>query len=86
MFESDALEPKVPTTVYGKQGCVQCKYTLKELDKLHVSYEYVDISVNPVAGEQVKDMGFTALPVVVTAEDKWSGFKIDRLRSINGQR
>jgi len=45
---------------------------------------YVDITVNEVAHQEVKSMGYTALPVVVTASDRWAGFRPDKLRGING--
>lgn len=68
--------------VYGKPGCMQCKFTVKELARLDIPHEYIDITVNPMAEETVKEMGFTSLPVVVTNNDKWSGFKVDKIRSL----
>lgn len=67
-------------SVYGKPGCVQCKYTLKQLEKHNVPYNYIDISVNEVAAERVKDLGYTNLPVVDTGTDHWSGLKLDKIK------
>ena len=65
--------------VYGKPGCVQCKFTVKALDNQHVPYNYVDITMNPVAAEEVKSMGYSSLPVVVAGEQHWSGFSPDKI-------
>lgn len=74
-------------TVYGRPGCMQCRFTTRELDKLKIPYVYVDISINVVAEGELKDMGFSSLPVVVSQAEKWAGFKVDKIRSINnGQR
>lgn len=73
---------KQEVSVYGKPGCVQCKYTTKELDKLDVPYRYIDIEENQGAHQEVKGMGFTSLPVVVTNSEQWAGFSPDRIRRI----
>ena len=71
-----------PVEVYGKPGCMQCKFTVKELEKQDIPHQYIDISVNEVAAEQVKSMGFTTLPVVVAGESKWAGLKLDNIRGL----
>lgn len=71
-----------PVEVYGKPGCVQCKFTVKELEKLDVPYNYIDISVNVVAEERIKNMGFTTLPVVLAGDAKWAGLKVDNIRRL----
>ena len=79
----DYVSQPYSATVYGRPGCVQCRFTVKELERLHVPYNYIDIEANEVANEQVKNMGFTSLPVVVTNSARWSGFSPDKLRGIN---
>jgi glutaredoxin-like protein NrdH len=71
-------------TVYGKPGCVQCQYTTKLLDTEGVPYNYVDITVNEIAHQEVKNLGFLGVPVVVTDSGSWAGFNPDRIRKING--
>ena len=71
------------TVVYGKPGCVQCQYTTRLLDKEEKPYKYVDITVNEVAYQEVRAMGLTGLPVVVTnSGQQWTGFSPDRIRGI----
>lgn len=71
-------------TVYGKPNCVQCKFTLKELDRLKLPYSYQDVTVNAQAMEHLKVLGFQQVPVVVTKDNAWSGFKPDSINSLKG--
>lgn len=75
-------EQQPAVKVYGKPGCVQCKYTTKELDKLQVPYRYVDITTNEVAHQEVKNLGITSMPVVVSPSGTWGGLHLDKLRNI----
>lgn len=68
--------------VYGKPGCVQCKYTVKELDKQEIPSSYIDIEQDPEAKKLVLDSGNMQLPMVVSGEDRWHGLRIDRIREI----
>lgn len=68
--------------VYGKPGCVQCKFTVNALDKEHIPYNYVDISMNEVAAEEIKSMGYSSVPVVIAGEQKWSGFSPDKIKGL----
>lgn len=69
-------------TLYTKPACVQCNATKRELDKLGIDYETVDISVDDKAREMVMSMGHLQAPVVIAGEDSWSGFRPDRLRKL----
>lgn len=69
-------------TVYAKANCAACDMTKKELLKRGVSYEERQIDVNPIYLEEVKEMGFASAPVVVTKNDKWSGFRPDKIKAI----
>lgn len=68
-------------SVYGRPGCVQCKYTVKEFENINVPIDYIDISVNEVAAEHIKSLGFSTLPVVDTGTENWAGLKVDRIRA-----
>lgn len=67
-------------TIYTLPNCVQCDSTKRYLDQKEVSYETVDISKDDKAREFVAGLGFLAAPVVVTDKDKWSGFRLEKLR------
>lgn len=69
-------------TVYTKPACVQCNATYKALDKAGVDYEVIDISDNEEARDYVMALGYLQAPVVVAAEEHWSGFRPDRIKSL----
>ncbi|WP_101653527.1 glutaredoxin-like protein NrdH [Brevibacterium ihuae] len=69
-------------TVYTKPACVQCTATFRSLDAKGVEYRAVDLSVDPNALDVVKAMGYMQAPVVVTADDHWSGFRPDKIATL----
>jgi glutaredoxin-like protein NrdH len=71
-------------TVYTQPSCIQCTMTKKQLDKLGIDHETVDVTQDPDAHAYVTGLGYTAAPVVVVndGEDHWAGFKPDRLRGL----
>ena len=71
-------------TVYTQPSCIQCTMTKKQLDKLGIDHDTVDVSTDPEAHAYVTGLGYTSAPVVVVGdgEDHWAGFKPDRLRGL----
>ncbi|MGP5046003.1 glutaredoxin-like protein NrdH [Glutamicibacter ardleyensis] len=72
-------------TVYTKPSCVQCNATYRALDKKGVSYRKVGISTDAQALEYVRSLGYMQAPVVVTADDQWSGFRPDKIEALEPQ-
>lgn len=72
-------------TVYAKPSCVQCNATYRALDGKGASYRKVDISTDAAALAYVRSLGYMQAPVVVTANDHWSGFRPDGIAAINAQ-
>ena len=70
-------------TIYSKPNCVQCTATYRAMDKAGLSYETVDISLDAQALEQVKSLGYAQAPVVVAGEDHWSGFRPDKIKTLD---
>ncbi|MDV2982477.1 UNVERIFIED_CONTAM: glutaredoxin-like protein NrdH [Actinomycetes bacterium ARC8] len=73
---------KTPVTVYSKPSCVQCTATYRALDKAGITYNTVDISDNEDALAYVKSLGYEQAPVVVTNQDRWSGFRPDKIDAL----
>ena len=69
-------------TVYTLPSCVQCDSTKRMLKSIDVDYEEVDMSQDPVALEMVKTLGYTAAPVVVSGDDHWSGFRMEKIQAL----
>lgn len=72
-------------TVYSAPDCVQCHYTVKELVSKGIHHNVIDVSTNPGARKVVEDTGITQLPYVVTDDDAWHGFKIEKLRGLSAK-
>lgn len=69
-------------TVYTKPSCMQCTATFRALDKHGIDYNAIDISEDQDARDYVMSLGYLAAPVVVAGGDHWSGFRPDRLKSL----
>lgn len=70
-------------TVYTLPACVQCDSTKRVLTKNAVEYEEVDLSQNSEALAMVRDLGYSAAPVVVAGDEHWSGFRPDKLATLS---
>jgi glutaredoxin-like protein NrdH len=53
------------------------------LQRNQIEYAEVDMSQDPVALEMVKTLGYTAAPVVVSGDEHWSGFRMDKIQAIS---
>lgn len=73
-------------TVYTQPNCVQCTMTKKQLDKLGIEHDTVDVTADPEAHAYVTGLGYTAAPVVVVnnGESHWAGFRPERLKELVG--
>jgi glutaredoxin-like protein NrdH len=71
-------------TVYTKPDCPQCSMTKKQLDKLGIDHDTVDVTTDPEAHAYVTGLGYASAPVVVVndGEAHWSGFRPDHLRGL----
>ncbi|MCT1367459.1 MULTISPECIES: glutaredoxin-like protein NrdH [Kocuria] len=70
-------------TVYTKPACVQCNATYRALDKRGISYDVVDVTEDSQALEHIKGLGYMQAPVVVTEDDHWSGFRPDKISTLD---
>lgn len=69
-------------TVCTKPSCAQCSATYRALDKKGIKFRKVDISTDAKALDYVRSLGYMQAPVVVTANDHWSGFRPDKIESL----
>lgn len=70
-------------TVYTTNNCQPCKMTKRHLDKMGLEFSEINIVENPEALAQLKAMGYTSAPVVVSATgESWSGFNPTKLNSL----
>lgn len=66
-------------TVYSKPNCMQCVATQKALTAKGIAFEMVSLSDNQQAMDHVTALGYRQVPVVVTGDEHWSGFRPDRI-------
>lgn len=70
-------------TLWRKPGCVQCDMTEKEFDKRGIVYQVKRLDRSPKAVERFLEMGFMAAPIVETDVKRWSGFRLDKIKSLD---
>ena len=71
-------------TVWVKPNCVQCNQTKKEFDKRGIIYQVRELNRNPKAVERFLELGLMAAPIVETDTKRWSGFRLDKIKSLDG--
>jgi glutaredoxin-like protein NrdH len=52
------------------------------LDRQSLEYSVVDLSTDENALEMVKSLGYSSAPVVIAGDIHWSGFRLDKIKSI----
>lgn len=70
-------------TLWTLPNCVQCRQTAREFDKLGIEYQTRELNRNPKAVERFREMGLIAAPIVETDDRRWSGFRLNRIRSLH---
>jgi glutaredoxin-like protein NrdH len=68
--------------VFTNPTCVQCDQTKRYLDLKGIEYEVVDLSQDEEALNKVVELGYRSAPVVMTDDDTWSGFRLDKLSAL----
>ena len=69
-------------TVFTQPHSPQCDATKRQLDKLGIPFETVDLTENPSTLEQLQQAGFRQAPVVITPDSSWAGYRPDLIREL----
>lgn len=69
-------------TVWEKPNCVQCMQTKKQFDNRGIIYQVRRLDRSPKAVERFLEMGLMAAPIIETDDRRWSGFRLDRIKSL----
>jgi len=56
--------------------------TTRTMEKLGIIYDKVDLSQHPTILDRFKEMGHMSAPIVVTDRKTWSGFRIEKIKSL----
>lgn len=69
-------------TVYSKPDCMQCNFTKKWLRERNIPYTELNVKEDEDALSKIKEMGYQAVPVIVTETENWYGFQPDKLAEL----
>jgi glutaredoxin-like protein NrdH len=67
-------------TVWELPNCVQCNQTKREFDKRGIIY--TTRKLTPKAVDKFLNLGLTSAPIVETDDRRWSGFRLNRITSL----
>lgn len=68
--------------VYSKPNCMQCNFTKKWLKERNIPYTELNVEEDEAALSKIKEMGYQAVPVIVTETENWYGFQPDKLSKL----
>jgi glutaredoxin-like protein NrdH len=69
-------------TLWTKPKCAQCEMTKKQLDKRGIIYQEKRLDRSPKAVDRFLELGLLAAPIVETDNKRWSGFRLDKIDSL----
>jgi glutaredoxin-like protein NrdH len=68
--------------LWVKPNCVQCHQTAKEFDKRGIIYKTRRLDKSAKAVQRFIELGLLAAPIVETDDRRWSGFRLDKIKSL----
>lgn len=72
--------------MYTREGCGACVLTAKQLDRRGVDWVRIDLDIHPEKVDELKERGFTSLPVIHANDEWWAGYRPDRIRRLEPDR
>lgn len=69
-------------TLWRKPGCVQCDQTEREFTKRGIVYQIKRLDKSQKAVERFLEMGLMSAPIIETDDRRWSGFRLQRIQSL----
>lgn len=68
--------------VYSNPNCTRCEQTKRFLTVKGIEFESKMISDSPEVMPLIEEKGYRSAPVVVTDNDSWAGFRLDKLNTL----
>lgn len=68
--------------IYTRNNCVQCHATKRAMESRGFDFELIDIDNHPDAADILRAQGYRQLPVVMTNNGSWSGFRPDMINRL----
>lgn len=69
-------------TLWTKPNCPQCSTTARLFDSEGIIYTTRRLDRSAKAVERFKELGLLSAPIVETDTRRWSGFRLDKIRSL----
>jgi glutaredoxin-like protein NrdH len=67
-------------TVWELPNCSQCMMTKREFDKRGIIFTARKLT--PKATDRFLALGFTSAPIIETDAKRWSGFRLEKIKSL----
>jgi glutaredoxin-like protein NrdH len=68
---------------HGNELCQACRLTKTMVESKHLTYTEIDVTADDKVRDMLKAAGHKEMPVVVTGNDVWTGFRPDKIRGLN---
>lgn len=75
--------PLMKITIWELPNCVQCASTKKEFDRRGIIYQVKRLDKSSKALARFKELGFSQAPIVETDTKRWSGFRLEKIKSLD---
>jgi glutaredoxin-like protein NrdH len=72
-------------TIYTRNDCVQCHATKRAIESRGFTFEMINLDANPEAADDLRALGYRQLPVVITEQESWSGFRPDMINRLHAR-
>ena len=72
-------------TIYTRNDCMQCHATRRAIESRGLTFELINLDLHPEAADDLRAQGYRQLPVVVTEQESWSGFRPDMINRLRVQ-
>lgn len=69
-------------TVWELPNCVQCQQTKKEFQKRGIIFSTKRLDKSSKAIDRFKELGLLQAPIVETDTKRWSGFRLEKIKSL----
>jgi glutaredoxin-like protein NrdH len=66
--------------LWTKPGCSACEATARQFDKRGIAYKTRKLTAKAV--DRFIELGLTAAPIVETDIKRWSGFRLEKIKSL----
>lgn len=69
--------------IYTRNDCVQCHATKRAIENRGLSFDLINLDLHPEAADELRAQGYRQLPVVITEQESWSGFRPDMINRLH---